>query len=98
MKKFRSHVGLIAIAASLSLLGACSDKDKDEVVDSGAATEASGTTPPASTEAPAPAAPATTPSTADSAAGTTDSGSMSSTPDSGTSGTSGDVAPATGTQ
>ena len=108
MKKFRSHVGLIAIAASLSLLGACSDNDNDEVVDSGAVTETPDTTPPASTEAPAPAtsgdmgttAPATTPSTADGTAGTTGSSATSSTPDtgSGASDTSDDPAPATGTQ
>lgn len=54
MNKTRTYAVLASIAASISLLGACSDNDTDDLSDTGAAVESPATTtaPPATTPAP----------------------------------------------
>lgn len=54
MNKTRTYAVLASIAASISLLGACSDNDTDDLSETGAAVESPATTaaPPVTTPAP----------------------------------------------
>lgn len=64
MRKIRSYVVLISMAASVSLLAACSDNEPEEVADTDAGVEAPLTDVPPATTTPPPATttpPATAP-------------------------------------